>query len=49
VREPVHYIIRGDIVNKWAKDYNYPLRHDLPRAAQSRVIEQYDLLLKERL
>lgn len=40
-----------DIANKWAKEYNYPLRDidDLPRVAQFVAIEQYDMLPKEEI
>lgn len=40
-----------DIANKWAKEYNYPLRDidDLPRVAQFVAIEQYDMAPKEEI
>ncbi len=40
-----------DIANKWAKEYNYPLKDsdDLPRVAQFVAIEQYDMLPKEEI
>ncbi len=40
-----------DIANKWAKEYNYPLKDsdDLPRVAQFIAIEQYDMLPKEEI
>jgi hypothetical protein len=40
-----------EIANKWAKDYNYPLKDsdDLPRVAQFVAIEQYDMLPKEEI
>jgi hypothetical protein len=40
-----------DIANKWAKEYNYPLKDsdDLPRVAQYVAIEQYDMLPKEEI
>jgi len=40
-----------DIANKWAKEYNYPLKDsdDLPRVAQYVAIEQYVMLPKEEI
>ena len=40
-----------DIANKWAKEYNYPLKDsdDLPRVAQYVAIEQYDMFPKEEI
>jgi hypothetical protein len=40
-----------DIANKWAKEYNYPLKDsdDLPRVAQFVAVEEYDMLPKENI